>query len=48
MACQEVQKSSPGIQTGEPWAAEVEHANLTAAPPGWPHVFDILCHVLMA
>ena len=29
--------STPGILTGEPWAAEVERANLTAAPPGRPH-----------
>ena len=28
--------STPGIQTGEPGAAEAERANLTAAPPGWP------------
>ena len=26
--------SAPGIQTLKPRAAEVEHANLTAAPPG--------------
>ena len=24
--------STPGIRTGKPWAAEVEHAHLTAAP----------------
>ena len=29
--------SAPGIQTSEPQAAEVEHANLTAAPLGWTH-----------
>ena len=26
----------PGIQTGEPQAAEAEHMNLTTAPLGWP------------
>ena len=30
--------SAPGIQTGEPWAAETERVNLAAAPPGWPSV----------
>ena len=28
-------KSSPGIQTWEPQAAEEEPANLTTVPPGW-------------
>ena len=28
--------SAPGIQTGEPRAAEAEHANLTTVPPGQP------------
>ena len=28
--------SAPEIQTGKPWAAEAECANLTAAPPGQP------------
>uniref|UniRef100_F6XC16 Synaptic vesicle membrane protein VAT-1 homolog n=1 Tax=Equus caballus TaxID=9796 RepID=F6XC16_HORSE len=28
--------STPGTQTGEPWAAEVERAHLTTAPPGQP------------
>ena len=28
--------SAPGIRTGEPWAAKVERAHPTAAPPGWP------------
>ena len=31
-----VHRSAPGIQTGEPQAAEVECANLTAAPQGQP------------
>ena len=30
------------IQTGEPWAAEVEHVHITAVPPGWPQKPDIL------
>ncbi|XP_070094965.1 sodium-coupled neutral amino acid transporter 3 isoform X2 [Equus przewalskii] len=34
--------STPGIRTGKPQAAEVECANLTAAPPGWPHRRDTL------
>ncbi|XP_070349444.1 sodium-coupled neutral amino acid transporter 3 isoform X3 [Equus asinus] len=34
--------STPGIRTGKPQAAEVERANLTAAPPGWPHRRDTL------
>ena len=28
--------SAPGIRTGEPWATEVEHVHLTAAPLGRP------------
>ena len=28
--------SAPGIRTSEPWATEVECANLTAAPLGQP------------
>ena len=28
--------STPRIQTGEPQAAEVEHANLSPEPLGWP------------
>ena len=28
--------SAPGIQTGEPWAAEAEWAHLITAPLGWP------------
>ena len=31
-----MRRSAPKIRTGEPRAAEVERANLTAAPPGWP------------
>ena len=34
--------SAPGIQTAEPWAAEAERANLTAAPPGQPLNHDLL------
>ena len=39
--------SAPGMRTGEPWAAKVEHMNLTAAPPGWHlnfliHTFNTL------
>ena len=30
--------STPGIWTGEPWAAKAECAHLTAAPPGYPIV----------
>ena len=30
--------SAPGIQTGEPWAAEAERAHLTTAPLGGPYV----------
>ena len=30
------QCASRGIQTGEPWAAKVEHANLTTTPLGQP------------
>ena len=37
VACQAVRRSVPGIRTGEPWAAEGERANLTAAPLGRPH-----------
>ena len=36
MAWQAVCRSTPGIWTSEPWAAEAEHANLTTVPPGWP------------
>ena len=28
--------SAPGIRTDEPWAAEAEHAHLTAAPLSLP------------
>ena len=37
MAWQVVHMSALRIQTGEPWATEVEHANLTSAPLDWPH-----------
>uniref|UniRef100_A0A9L0TN93 Biogenesis of lysosome-related organelles complex 1 subunit 7 n=1 Tax=Equus caballus TaxID=9796 RepID=A0A9L0TN93_HORSE len=30
--------STPGIQTSKPWAAEAEHAHLTAVPPGRPEL----------
>ena len=30
----------PGIQTSKPWAAKVEHANLTTAPLGWPLAYS--------
>ena len=36
MAWQAVSRSIPGIQTGEPRAAEAMHANLIAVPLGWP------------
>ena len=36
---------APGIQTGEPWAAEAERANLTAATPGRPHQSAFICRV---
>ena len=36
MAWQVLRKSAPGIWTGDPQAAEAEHANLTTAPPVWP------------
>ena len=36
MAGQAVHMSEARIRTSEPQAAEAEHANLTAAPPGWP------------
>ena len=36
----------PRIQTGEPWAATAEHANLTTAPPGWPLEIFLMVHVL--
>ena len=29
-------RSAPGIQTCEPWASEVDQANLTTTPLGWP------------
>ena len=32
-------RSAPGIRTGELWAAEAEHANLTTVPLGWPQHF---------
>ena len=37
MACHAVHRSTPGIQIGKPRAAEAEHVNLTAVPPGLPH-----------
>ena len=39
--------STPGIRTVEPRAAEAEHVNLIAAPPGWPlhALFLISCSV---
>ena len=40
MACQAVCKSTSGIRTGDPRAAEAERANLTAAPPGGPLKLD--------
>ena len=30
--------SAPGIQIGEPRAAEAEHVNLTTVPLGWPQI----------
>ena len=36
MACQVVCRSSPEIQTSEPWATESECANLTTGPPDQP------------
>ena len=36
MAWWAVPRSTPGLWTCEPSAAEVEHANLTTMPPGWP------------
>ena len=36
MAWWVVCRPMPGIQTGEPWATDVEHTNLTTVPPGWP------------
>ena len=36
MAWQVVHRSTPGIQTHKPQAAEVERASLTTAPPGRP------------
>ena len=36
MAWWAVCRSTPGIWNGEPWAAKVEHENLTAAPQGQP------------
>ena len=35
MAWWAVCRSTPGIQTCEPWAAKLEHENLTTTPPGW-------------
>ena len=35
-------KSTSGIQIRKPWAAEAEHENLTAMPPGWPDDFYFL------
>ena len=32
--------SAPGIQTGEPWAAEAEHVHFSAVPPGRPRHDD--------
>ena len=42
MACQAVM-SAPGIQTGEPQAAEGERAHLTTAPPGQPTFLIFNC-----
>ena len=39
--------SAPGIQTREPWAAEVECAHLIAAPWGWPLHVKILMTLAM-
>ena len=36
MAWWAVCRSVPGIPTRKPWAAEVEHVNLTTTPRGWP------------
>ena len=36
--------SAPGIRTGKPQAAEVEHAHLTAAPLGRPQNFFNYMH----
>ena len=39
--------SAPGIQTGEPWATEVECVHLTTAPPGQPLEHLLLKNKLM-
>ena len=39
MAWWVVCRSLPGIPTWEPWAAKVEHANLTTMPPGQGSLF---------
>ena len=39
--------STPGIQTFEPWAAEVERANLPTTPPGQPGYVSLL-HIPLA
>ena len=40
--------STPRIQTSEPQDIEVEHANLTAVPLGWPNktllIKDMRCY----
>ena len=37
--------SAPGIQTGEPWAAEAERAHLTAEPPGRPLFYNFYIQI---
>ena len=46
MACWAVCRSTHGIQTCELLAAEVEHANLTTAPLGWPHKLLLLIKIV--
>ena len=41
MAYQVVPCLQLGIQTAEPQATEAEHANLIAAPPGWPLIISL-------
>lgn len=42
MARRAVHGSTPGVQTGEPRAADAKHATLTTVPPsqplGWPNL----------
>ena len=40
-------RSASSIQTGEPWATEVECTNPTALPPGWPWNFIFLTQKIL-